>query len=234
MNIRMQKYRVFYNEIRRIPPPMRFSFFFSMFCLIVLSVLITIFSKYLEENNAFYREHCVSGSCNTFTIFMVRFFHYFITVFYCFYLFLFDASYDRIYVLFYIGILLHWIWFDTCIWSKIEYDSVRGNQPRKNLDKKESIIHPHLDIFFQDKTDYFIFFQGVAMSANLAVIVWRFRYNTVYIVSKQVFRWLKIGSFLLLVTTQSYLMLKDRVDIFSSPLPSNITYCHDHNVVHDN
>lgn len=230
--------------------------YFSIFLLFISAILVTILSKCIEENNSFYRKHCLSShktatgeegedNCQTTTIVMVRFFHYIITLFYCFYIFLFDEFYDGIYVFFYIGILLHWIWFDSCILSKMEYDIIRGDnkeadqtekensvkqekqkkqETHEKHEKKESIIHPHLDIFFQNNTDYFILFQGIAMAVNLAVIFWRWRYNNVYKMSKQMFRMLKMGGLVILLTTQGYLMLKDRVDIYSSPLSKDHYY----------
>jgi len=203
----------------------------SLLGLIVISILITLVSKQYDIDDPFYQTNCIEinkrehtettkDKCQSFSLMSVRFFHYLITLFLCGYLFLFDSKFDYLYVLFFCFLLLHWMVFDKCFLSSYEFDLIKQNnkteheqkkQNNKIKDKEElhkpvSITHPHLDIFFGKKTDWFILFQGSMMTITITVIFWRWRLFSKHPLYKG-FMWFG------LVSLQLFLMLKDRIKI---------------------
>jgi hypothetical protein len=122
-------------------------------------------------------------------VLFVRFIHYAITIFICFFVFIFDKKYDIIYILFICTLLLHWIFLDECYLSKVEYDYYKDeneikrlenqrsgdthSEPGSQKEQKTNLIHPYLQIFFKENTDYFILFQGIMTAFNILYIYFR-------------------------------------------------------------
>jgi len=201
----------------------------SLLGLIVISILITFVSKYFDMDDPFYQKNCIeidSGKnyettkdkCQSFSLMSVRFFHYLITLFLCGYLFLFDSKFDYLYVLFFCFLLFHWMVFDKCFLSSYEFDLIKKNHKIKDVENDEnnendeshipvSITHPHLDIFFGKKTDWFILFQGIMMIITITIIFWRWKLFSKHPIYKLV---LWFG----LVFLQIFLMVKDRIETY--------------------
>lgn len=214
--------------------------------IFIFSFLLTIISVYLTEfhspdtENSFFTD-LAEAQPNPNVIFstqnaekieflyvlFIRFIHYAFTIYMCFYIFIFNEKYDIYYFIFFCLLLLHWIFLDECYLSKVENEYYKKNNENINnlpsqykaisvssKSQNQSTTHPYLQIFFKENTDWFILFQGIMMAINISYIIHRsLRMQFIF----------RILLTLFLVITMIYLMVKDRINLFSFTLRSEKT-----------
>ena len=176
------------------------SLFYSILILLILSLFITVISKNIENFLPFYKKFCDKNIlCPTFEILFVRFLHYVMSLYFIFYYFLFNTKYDLYYLILYVSLIFHWIITNDCILSNWEMSYYE----KKQEIGKKPLLHPHFRVFVGNYTDYLVLIQGIIMTFGFILVLKRFDY--------------KYYNYLFGITViilQTYLMLKDRINIF--------------------
>ena len=170
----------------------------SVGIIVVLSFMLSFISRFIEMKAPFHKKYCGENDelCPTMPILVVRFLHYMTTFYFSLYYFLFNESYDLIYLCLYVGLILHWIFANDCVLSNWEM-SFYQNEKRLG---ETGLLHPHLRVFVGDFTDYIIFIQIIIMTLSFILVIHRLK--TVY------YPYLFGGTVLIL---QMYMVLKDRL-----------------------
>lgn len=171
---------------------------YSLLMLCIASFVLALVSKFVENKTPFHKRFCGKNKllCPTYSILFVRFMHYFSTLYFCFYYFIFNTRYDVYYLCLYTILVLHWLVTNDCLLSNWEMSYYSS---KKTLGES-SLLHPHVRVFAGNLTDYAIIAQGIIMTISFILVLKRFKfkyYNYLF------------GATVLFL--QSYLMLKDRI-----------------------
>ena len=192
------------------------SIYYSIGVLLILSTMFSIFSKYTENIYPFHDNYRCGEShelCPTNRILWVRFLHYMTTFYFVLYYFIFDKKYDFYYIVLYLGLVLHWLITDECLLSKWEmsyYKEKDVGSLHYQSQSPSTLLHPHVRVFVGSYTDYIILFQGLCMSLILFMVILRYAENyPKYSKYTFIFGWFSI------IIMQTYLMLKDRMNLFN-------------------
>lgn len=151
----------------------------GIFLIIMVSMVLVFISKFVEIKTPFYKKYCDKDEkilCPTYPILLVRFIHYFTSVFFSGYYFIFNGKYDIYYLILYAGLIIHWLVADDCLlsnWEMAFYHT--GTETDKYNLGETGLLHPHLRVFMGDWTDYLIFIQICLMTASFILVIHRLK-----------------------------------------------------------
>lgn len=140
--------------------------FVKLFILICISVVLVVLSYYREQKNKIKKNKLADGK-----ILLIRFAHYLVLLSNIIYIFMFDPSWDLLYIICSLVMFFHWSFFNNeCILGYLEssyyHDNYKtGERPQNNY---------YIRTLLGDYTKQFFYIAGLFSYVNFVVVSYRY------------------------------------------------------------
>lgn len=140
--------------------------FVKLFILICISAILDVLSYYKEQKNRIQKDKIANGK-----VLLIRFAHYLAILSNIIYVFIFDPSWDLLYIICSLVMFFHWSFFNSeCILGYLENSYYHDNY--KTGDRPWNSYY--LRLLLGDYTRQFLFVAGILSYVGFVIVSYRY------------------------------------------------------------